>query len=140
MIKTLFSKQFFKYAIVGGIATGLDFVFLYTLVEYGHLFYFYSALISSAVIIWFSFTLNKYWTFKNFEKKYFPQFVKYIASHLIALMLALTILTVLVEALHFWYLFAKVFATAGAAITNFLLAKKIIFSAKPDTIIEIVEK
>lgn len=136
MSKIILFKQFFKYAVVGILATALDFSFLYVLVEYGYLYYLYSALISSAIIIWISFILNKYWTFQNKEKKYFHQFTKYVISHLIALAVALTVLAVLVEIFHFWYLFAKVFATIAAAIVNFLLVKKFIFFNKQDTIIE----
>ena len=132
MSKTILVKQFLKYAVVGGLATGLDFIFLYTLVEYGHLFYLYSALISSSVIIWISFSLNKYWTFSNHEKKYFQQFIKYTLSHMIALAVALIVLVTLVEIFHFWYLFAKIFATGAAATINFLLVRNFTFVAQKE--------
>jgi len=129
-VKQFFSWQFIKYVIVGFVGTALDFSILYILVEYGHLYYLFGAVTSVAIVLWLSFTLNKYWTFANFEKKYFQQFGKYILSHLLALAINLAILAFLVEIFHFWYLFAKVFATVGAAITNFLLVKKFIFFAK----------
>lgn len=127
MFKFLFSKQFIKYALVGSLATGLDFLFLYSLVEFFHLFYLLAAFLSMAVILWISFTLNKYWTFANYEKKYFPQFLKYCLSHVVALTVNLAILAFLVQFFHLWYLFAKIFATVGAAVTNFLLVKNYIF-------------
>jgi len=129
MLKSLVSKQFIKYATVGLLTTGLDFLFLYTLVEFVHLFYLLAAFFSIAVILWLSFTLNKYWTFGNLEKKYFQQFIKYAVSHAVALGINLAVLAFLVEIFHFWYIFAKVFATGVAAITNFLLVKKYIFFA-----------
>jgi putative flippase GtrA len=128
MLKTLINKQFAKYVSVGLVATALDFGILYLLVEYGHLFYLLAAVISVSIVLWISFTLNKYWTFENFEKKYFQQFLKYCISHAIALAVSLAILAFLVQVFHLWYLFAKVFATVGAAITNFLLVKNFIFS------------
>jgi len=130
MLKKIINKQFAKYVAVGAFATGLDFGILYFLVEFGHIFYLVSAIISMAIVLWVSFSLNKFWTFQNFEKKYFQQFTKYLVSHLLALAVSLTILSILVQVFHFWYLFAKVFATAGAAITNFLLIQKFIFFAK----------
>ena len=130
LVSNLFSWQFVKYIIVGFVGTGLDFSILYILVEYGHLYYLFGAVTSVAIVLWVSFTLNKYWTFQNFEKKYFQQFGKYLVSHAIALGVNLAILAFLVEIFHFWYLFAKVFATAAAAITNFLIVKKFIFFAK----------
>ena len=125
-----FSWQFIKYVIVGFVGTALDFGLLYILVEFGHLYYLFGAVTSVAIVLWISFSLNKYWTFQNFEKKYFRQIAKYLVSHAIALGINLVILAFLVEVFHFWYLFAKVFATVGAAITNFLLVKKFIFFAK----------
>lgn len=130
MLKKLINKQFAKYVSVGFVCTALDFALLYLLVEFGHLFYLLAAICSMAVVLWVSFSLNKFWTFQNFEKKYFQQFGKYLMSHLLALGIALTILTILVQFLGFWYLFAKVFATGGAAITNFLLIQKFIFTPK----------
>ncbi len=130
MFKKLFNKQFAKYVSVGLLSTALDFGLLYLLVEFGHLFYLLAAICSMAIVLWVSFSLNKFWTFENFEKKYFQQFSKYLVSHLLALMVALIILSTLVQFFHLWYLFAKVFATIGAAIINFLLIQKFIFAAK----------
>ena|SRR3972149_8682578 len=127
IIAFLFSWHFIKYVCVGFLGTALDFSFLYVLVEYGHLYYLLAAIISVSIVLWVSFSLNKFWTFQNFEKKYFPQFGKYILSHLVALAISLAILAFLVQVFHFWYLFAKVFATVAAAITNFLITKKFIF-------------
>lgn len=85
MLKSLFGTRSINYVIVGLGATILDFFFLYVIVEKFHLHYLWGALISMSIVLWVSFTLNKYWSFKNFEKKYFQQFVKYAVSHTIAL-------------------------------------------------------
>lgn len=127
MFKKFLNVQFAKYVTVGFIATTLDFGLLYLFVEFGHLFYLAAAICSIAIVLWISFSLNKFWTFQNFEKRYFQQFGKYIVSHLLALGVALIILTILVQFFGLWYLFAKVFATGGAAIVNFLLIQKFIF-------------
>ena len=127
MIKHFVSKQFLKYIIIGLLGTGLDFLFLYCLVEYLRLYYVLAAFISVAIVIWISFTFNKYWTFANHEKKYLSQFSKYILSHAFAYGLNLIILIILVEIFGLWYILAKVFATAVSAICNFLLTKKWVF-------------
>lgn len=127
MFKSIFSAQFIKYAVVGLLATGLDFLFLYSLVEFLHLFYLLAAFFSMTVIIWISFSLNKYWTFQNREKKYFHQFLKYAVSHVISLVIALAVLAILVQFFGLWYIYAKLFATIAAAITNFLIVKSFIF-------------
>jgi len=126
--KNFINWQFFKYVVVGLVGTAFDFSILYVLVEFGHLHYLFGALASVTIVLWISFTLNKYWTFADYEEKYFRQFVKYAISHMIALGASLLVLVILVEIFNFWYLFAKVFATMAAAITNFLLVKSFIFS------------
>ena len=127
MLRSFMSKNFFKYVIVGFIGTGLDFLILYLLVEFWHLFYLLAALISIGIVIWLSFTLNKFWTFKNLEKRYFLQLGKYILAHSVGIGINLAILTLLVEFFGLWYILAKVIATALALIWNFLVAKKWVF-------------
>lgn len=127
MFKSFFSKQFFKYVLVGFLATGLDFLILYLLVEYGHLFYLLAAIISIAIVFWIGFNLNKYWTFKNPENNYWSQLFKYLLTHSVGIGISLGVLTFLVEIFDMWYLLAKVFATAAALIWNFLVTKKWVF-------------
>lgn len=127
MIKHFVSKQFLKYVLIGILGTSLDFLLLYVLVEEGHTHYVLSAIISASLVIWLSFTLNKYWTFENREKDYLRQFFKYLASHSIGYLINLMILVILVEGFGLWYIFAKVFATAAALIWNFLVTKKWVF-------------
>ncbi len=127
MIKKIFSAQLIKYGLVGAAATGTDFLILYFLVEYAHLYYLAAAAISIVLVFVASFTANKYWTFSNRENRYFRQMGQYLLAHLLGIGLSLTILHSLVEYLGLWYIFAKVFATAVAAITNFLLVKLWVF-------------
>lgn len=109
------------------MGTALDFGILYALVEYVHIYYLVSATLSVCIVIWISFSLNKYWTFKDGRKKYFQQLLKYAVSHFIALAVALAVLATLVEVVGLWYIYAKFFATVVAAITNFLIVKSYIF-------------
>jgi len=127
MIKVFFSKQFLKYLIIGFMGTGLDFLILYSLTEYAHFYYVLSAIVSVAIVFWLSFIANKFWTFENKKGKYFVQFVKYLFSRTAGYAINLIILILLVEIFGLWYLFAKVFATAAAAIWNFLTARKWVF-------------
>ena len=134
MIKHFVSKQFLKYIIIGFFGTGLDFLLLYYLVEYLHLYYILAAFISVAIVIWISFSLNKYWTFQNQEKKYLSQFSKYILAHAFVYGLNLIILIILVEIFGLWYILAKAFATIISAICNFLLTKKWVFRSENEKV------
>ena len=121
------SKQFLKYVIVGLLGTGLDFLILFLLVEYLHLFYLLAALISILIVFWISFSLNKYWTFRKKEGNYFRQMLKYLLAHSVGVGINLAILTILVEIFGFWYIFAKVIATTVVLAWNFLVTKKWVF-------------
>jgi putative flippase GtrA len=130
LISDVFSWKFVKYFIVGVLGVSLDFAILYTLVEYGHLHYLLGATIAVSIVLWISFTLNKFWTFRNLEKKYFHQFAKYIIAHAFAMAVNLILLTFFVEIVHLWYIHGKIFATTVSAIINFLLTRKYVFSGR----------
>lgn len=122
--------KFVKYIIIGFLGTGLDFAILYVLVEFAHLFYLAAAAVSIAIVVWISFTLNKYWTFGNYDKKYFRQLGKYLVAHSIGIGLNLGILTLLVEVFHLWYIGAKAVALPATLAWNFLAVKKWVFGGK----------
>lgn len=58
----LFSKQFvtkgFKFAFIGAIGTVLNLGILYTLTNYGHLYYIYSELIAIIIVFAFNYLGN----------------------------------------------------------------------------------
>ena len=128
LVNKIFSIQLIKYGLVGATATGTDFLILYFLVEYVHLYYLAAAVISIAIVFIASYSANKYWTFSNRENHYWRQMGQYLLAHLLGIGLSLTILHSLVEFGGLWFIFAKVFATAVAAITNFLLVKLWVFN------------
>ncbi len=125
--RDIFSWKFIKYFVVGVLGVSLDFLILYLLVEYGHLYYLLAAIFSVSIVLWISFTLNKFWTFRNFEKKFFPQFAKYIITHALAMGVNLILLAFLVEIIHLWYIHGKIIATIVSATTNFLLTRRFVF-------------
>lgn len=134
------SKQFLKYILVGFLGTGLDFLFLYSLVEYLHLYYLVAAFISIAIVLWISFSINKYWTFQDGRKKYLGQFFKYVLTHALGNGINLIILFLLVEIFGLWYILAKIFATAVSAIFNFFITKKWVFKGQNEkTVISLGE-
>ena len=127
-------KQLLKYILVGLLGTGLDFLLLYSLVKYLHLFYLLAAFISIAIVLWISFGLNKYWTFKDERKKYFPQFFKFVLAHALGNGINLTILFFLVQVFGLWYIFAKICATAVSAIFNFFITKELVFNQRTEEV------
>ena len=134
MFKYFLSKQFLKYILIGLLGTGLDFLLLYSLVKYLHLFYLLAAFISIAIVLWISFSLNKYWTFKDGRKKYLRQFIKFVLAHALGNGINLMILVFLVEVFGLWYILAKICATAISAIFNFFITKELVFNQKTEEV------
>lgn len=120
--------QFLRYLIAGGTATAIDFIVLYIFVEFLSIWYILAATFSFIIALTISFFLNKFWTFKNGDKKISSQMVKFLIVNLIGLGINLIILYILVEFFFLWYLFAKVFATAVAVIWNFLGMRNLVFN------------
>lgn len=130
MSKNFFSKQFWKYFVIGASTTGLDFLLLYVFVTYLHLFYLIAASISIIIVFFINFSLNKYWTFESRNKNYFNLSWKYALCHAVGWAIGLAVLTLLVEIFGIWYLTAKVFATGVAFIWNYFVAKNWVFKSE----------
>jgi putative flippase GtrA len=114
-------KQFARYLVVGGSNVILDFLILYLLVQYVHLWYMLAATISFIIVLTYSFILNKNWAFKESSesKRRGQQFLLFAIINIVGVGISLIILYSLVQYAGLWYLYAKVWATAIAVIWNF---------------------
>lgn len=115
-----------KFCVSGAISLGVYYIVLYTLTEFVKVWYPISALISSTLTYSISFIFQKYWTFKNKDKKMIP---KQITFYFI-LSASLTgsnslLLYILVEYLNLHYLVAQIFLTGILSVVSFILTKKI---------------
>lgn len=61
-----YAKQYIKYLIVSLIALGLNMIVLYALTTLFGLWYIFAKLLTSGVIFLWNFTINKFWTFRNY--------------------------------------------------------------------------
>ena len=66
---------FFRYCLVGVLATIVDFFFLYTLTEYLGIWYLYSGVISFVLAALTNYFLNRKWTFNSQD----PRFIRQIS-------------------------------------------------------------
>lgn len=118
-------KQFIRFALVGCLNTGLDFMIYAALTR---LFLFWEEHYLIANFIAFStatvnsYLLNKYWTFKDKSKKHSQQYAKFFTVSFIGLLLTEIILYMLVEAgMH--DLLAKLLAIGVILFWNFFANK-----------------
>lgn len=116
--------QIFKFTIVGGIATVIDFVFLYLFREFCHFPVLASNTLSFCISVIYNYTASVKWVFDvNKEKDAKKQFVIFIVFSVLGLLLNNVIMWITVDFLSIYYLLAKIFATIIVMVFNFVTRK-----------------
>lgn len=123
-------KPFLKYCTVGVSGTLLDLGSLYLLVEYAHLEVLVAATISFLLAVINNFTWNKTWTFKNREKNYRKQFIKFFIVSMGGLILNTGFMFLFVNIIGIWYMIAKAMTSCFVLTWNFLGNKYWTFKIK----------
>ena len=116
--------QIFKFAIVGGIATVIDFVFLYIFREFCHFPVLVSNTLSFCISVIYNYIASVKWVFDvNKEKDAKKQFIIFIVFSVMGLLLNDLIMWISVDFLSIYYLLAKIIATSIVMIFNFVTRK-----------------
>lgn len=118
-----------KYAIVGVIATIVDFSILYVLTDVAGFHYLLSATASFVVAAMTNYYIQRKWTFKSNGKKR-RQLPVFFTIAIIGVILNNNILYLGVEYFYIHYMLAKVFASAVVMIWNFFGNKYLTFKVK----------
>ncbi|MFC1622522.1 GtrA family protein [Patescibacteria group bacterium] len=136
--RTIFRfQQFIKFCIVGTIGAIIDIGGLYLLVEFLNIHYLLAATVSFILAVINNYFLNKYWTFKNSEKKHAKQFTSFVLVSIAGLLINLSIMYIMVDILSSWYIFAKIIASIIVLFWNFLMNKHITFKSNKSKFISI---
>ena len=115
-------RQLLKYAISGGISTVVTLVALYTLTHWLNVWYIFSTAISYLVGFFVSFTLQKFWTFRNNRRDVlFSQAALYFLIVVANLGVNTLGMYILVEKFHMWYILADILVLAFIACESFFL-------------------
>ncbi|PIP17790.1 MAG: polysaccharide synthesis protein GtrA [Parcubacteria group bacterium CG23_combo_of_CG06-09_8_20_14_all_35_9] len=120
-------KLFVGYVIFAGSATLVDFGFLYSLTEFFHIWYFYSAALAYFAGMITNYLLNKYLNFRNLSKQIISQFSLFAMVALIGLGLNQLIIYFLVEFTKLWYIYAKFISVFIVMFWSFYGHKKLTF-------------
>ncbi len=128
-------KSVIKFFFAGSSAAAVDLLFLflfYGLFQWNLVLATSLAFILSFVV---SFTLQKFWTFRNYSQKKMPiQFVLYISNAFIGLNLNGLLMHIMVIKFGVWYLFAQIGVNIAIGVYNFFIYKFIVFRKKTDEI------
>ena len=124
MNKDLFNK-IIRFSIVGGIATLIDFIFLYIFKEFLNMDVIIADTLSFIISVTYNYIASIVWVFDiNKEKNKKIQFILFILFSIFGLVLNNIILYILTDIFNMYYLISKVVATLFAMIFNFITRKR----------------
>lgn len=120
-----------RFIISGGTATMVNLLVLFLLTDFVGMWYIASSVVSFFVAFIASFTLQKFWTFRDYSKSAIRYQVSlYTLTTLWNLLLNTALLYVAVEYISTHYLMGQIFSNAVVAIQSFFIFSKIIFKER----------
>lgn len=123
-----------RFVIAGGTGAVVNLTALYLLVTYGQVHPVLGSMGSFVVAFFVSFTLQKLWTYRNYDKETAKkQMAVYLGIQLINLAINTACMYVLVHYTPVHYLAAQIITSALIAVESFFLYKHVVFrdSATP---------
>lgn len=116
--------QIFKFAIVGGVATIIDFLCIYILKEFIKLPVIIANTLAFCISTIYNYIASVRWVFDvNKEKNKRKTFITFIVFSIIGLILNDLIMWFTVEKFSIYYLLGKVIATCFVMVFNFITRK-----------------
>ena len=129
MLKNKKNKELLKYIFVGLSTVLIDFLIYKFLIKF--IVIYLAKTISFLSGTFFSYQLNRTWTFKS-GKKTLSQFIKYLIIHITSLIINVFLNSLLLNTFpknyYLSYEVSFLIATLTSAIYNFLFIKKFIFN------------
>lgn len=117
-----------KYILAGSTAVLVNLAVLYSMVEFLHLWYLIGAIISFVFGLCTSYTLQKFWTFKDTNTQNIQiQFLSFTILALLMLGLNTLLIYFFVDILHIWYLLAQASSSLLIALINYNVFNRVIF-------------
>jgi putative flippase GtrA len=124
-------KHIAKYLIAGGTAAGVDLIMLHVFTDWLGIWYLYSATLAFFLALGISFTLQKFWVFKNRScEKIKRQAIMHFSLGAISTGVNAGLMYLLVSGLNLHYLLAQIIGGALIAVVNFFIYREIIFKSE----------
>ncbi len=119
-------KKFLRFSVAGGFGVLTGYVALYSLTEFAHVWYVWSAFVAFVLNTSITFLLQRFWTFKDqsttLTLKQVAMYVMMTSSFVLS---NSGLLYVLVEYAHLYYMLAQVSLTALFSVVSFIVTPKI---------------
>lgn len=123
----ILKSEFFKYAIIGGMATIIDAGLLFILTDLLGVFYIASNVLGFSGGLVFNYRMSIRYVFKNSKYDRKTEFVLYAAIGVFGLFLNTGLLWLLTERFGIYYMISKLLATGFVFVCNYLLRKYLLF-------------
>ena len=118
-------KKIIRFIVVGGIATIIDFVYLYIFKEFLNFNVILANTLSFIISVTYNYIASITWVFDvNKNKNKNIQFIIFIIFSVVGLIINNVILYILTDKLNIYYLISKVIATLIVMVFNFVTRKK----------------
>jgi len=127
-LKGKIDKQIVRYVIGGGSTTLLGWVIMAVLVEGCRTNYVIGVNGAGVCAYCYSYLINKYFVFRNHEKKHVKQGMRFIMVQVLLWIMVNGLLLIGVEVVHMHYFVAIVTISALAMILNFRFMKTAVFA------------
>jgi putative flippase GtrA len=121
-------RQFTLYVVMGGTATGVDWLSFYFLNVIGGLSYLWAVVLSFSLGAVINYLLNKFITFKDQTRQIIAQIGVYCFICALSLLGSIFLMYVLVEWIRLWSMMARVVTSGIMLVLNFLVHKFITYN------------
>ena len=119
------NKEFFRFCIVGAITFIVDYCLLYSLTNYWEFNYLLSSAFSFIIATIINYILCQLFVFKLFRNN-LKAFLLFSIVSIIGLFLNQICMHFLVEILNFYFMIAKLFATAIVTFWNYMAKRTVL--------------
>lgn len=116
--------EIIRFCFVGGVSFLIDYSLLFALTEWAGIYYLYSSAISFGVSVVFNYWLCVTYVFKGAGKQTARQATIFFVTGAIGLVLNQFCMWFFVSIAGFYYMLAKIFATAIVTIWNYFTKRK----------------
>ena len=118
-------RRFVKFCLVGGSGVLVNMFFLWFFTEKAKFYYLLSSLIAIEISVLSNYVLNDLWTWhdrgKEGKTEYFKRMLQYHLSSSAAILDNLSILCLLTELAHIYYLISNLFGILCGTFLNYFL-------------------
>ncbi len=119
----------FRYVVAGGTAAAVNIGYLYLFTDIFGIWYIISSVFAYIIAFLVSFTLQKYWTFRDYSTdRMAKQSITYFIVGFINLALNTLLIYLFTDIVGLYYIVSQIIAGVLIACISFFVYKNIIFS------------